>query len=121
MCKDQLAAPLEDGAAIWFGSDLFETVVHVFDDDLRGFIGRQLAIGEFFQGRLEDITHFRILVIRGHGRAGYLDPLYFSRLFKRLIGTSPSAYRSASTINPELVEPNSDHPQETKGIVVNAD
>ena len=26
-------------------------------------------------------------------RLGYTDPLYFSRIFKKIVGTSPEAYR----------------------------
>lgn len=48
-------------------------------------------------------------------RIGYTDPLYFSRQFKNLIGTSPSVYRSSRR---RLIqgEANSDHPAESRGI-----
>jgi AraC-like DNA-binding protein len=29
------------------------------------------------------------------GRVGYEDPLYFSRLFRKTIGSSPRAYRAS--------------------------
>ncbi len=47
-------------------------------------------------------------------RIGYPDPLYFSRQFKKMTGTSPSLYRSSRRHVVEG-EPNSDHPANSRG------
>ena len=47
-------------------------------------------------------------------KVGYADPLYFSRQFKKLVGTSPSIYR-VSRRRMTKGEPNSDHPPQSRG------
>ncbi len=71
---------------------------------------------------LKRMEHAMGLLATGHSvkqsaaKTGYSDPLYFSRLFKRLIGTSPSLYRSSRRRDVPDEGPNSDHPAESRGV-----
>jgi AraC-like DNA-binding protein len=76
---------------------------------------------------LKRMEHAMSLLATGHSvkqsaaKSGYADPLYFSRLFKRLIGTSPSLYRSSRRRAVPDAGANSDHPPETRGIYAEPD
>ena len=69
---------------------------------------------------LKRMEYAMSLLATGHtvkeasAKIGYPDPLYFSRQFKKLVGTAPSVYRSSRR---HLVEgeANADHPAHSRG------
>ncbi|MBU1174386.1 MAG: helix-turn-helix transcriptional regulator [Alphaproteobacteria bacterium] len=69
---------------------------------------------------LKRMEYAMSLLATGHSvkqtaaRTGYADPLYFSRQFRKLSGTSPSAYRLSRRHIVEG-EANADHPDHTRG------
>ncbi len=70
---------------------------------------------------LKRMEYAMSLMSRGHSvkqaaiKVGYSDPLYFSRQFKKFIGSAPSAFRFTRKALAKGA-PNSDHPAHTRGV-----